>query len=89
MLDEPRMTDEVIALALATGLRQVGPGGGIGGESIVSHEEFASTCIAPPCREGAALALHYQNVVPIHRNYRSDETLRNTESGKSIHVPDR
>jgi ADP-ribose pyrophosphatase len=34
----PGMTDEVIALALATGLRQVGPGGGIGGESIVLHE---------------------------------------------------
>jgi ADP-ribose pyrophosphatase len=34
----PGMTDEVIALALATGLRKVGEGGGVGGESIVVHE---------------------------------------------------
>jgi ADP-ribose diphosphatase len=34
----PGITDEVIALALATGLRKVGAGGGIGGESIVLHE---------------------------------------------------
>jgi ADP-ribose pyrophosphatase len=34
----PGITNEVIALALATGLRKVGPGGGVEGESIVVHE---------------------------------------------------
>ncbi|CAN5618287.1 NUDIX hydrolase [soil metagenome] len=34
----PGMTDEVIALALATGLSKVGDGGGIAGESIAVHE---------------------------------------------------
>jgi ADP-ribose pyrophosphatase len=34
----PGMSDEVIALALATGLRKVGAGGGIDGESIVLHD---------------------------------------------------
>jgi ADP-ribose pyrophosphatase len=34
----PGMSNEVITLALATGLRKVGAGGGIGGESIVLHE---------------------------------------------------
>jgi ADP-ribose pyrophosphatase len=32
------ITDEVIAIMLATGLRQVGAGGGIGGESIAIHK---------------------------------------------------
>ena len=32
------ITDEVIAIMLATGLRRVGAGGGVGGESIVVHE---------------------------------------------------
>jgi ADP-ribose pyrophosphatase len=34
----PGMTDEVIALMLATGLHRVGAGGGVGGESITVHE---------------------------------------------------
>jgi ADP-ribose pyrophosphatase len=34
----PGITDEVIAIMLATGLRQVGAGGGIGGESIAIHK---------------------------------------------------
>jgi ADP-ribose diphosphatase len=34
----PGMTDEVIVLALATGLRKVGAGGGLEGESIALHE---------------------------------------------------
>lgn len=33
----PGMTDEVIALALATGLTRVGPGGGRAAESITTH----------------------------------------------------
>ncbi len=54
----PGMTDEVIAIMLATGLRRVGKGGGIGDESIAIHEiplDKVDAWLAARVAEGALI----------------------------------